>query len=145
MGVGGRKVLLLTHGLSEALVLSARNIPHVDVLPYQEASAYDVLWAEVVIVEEAALSGEPAVPFVRPFVPGAEDRARGEDRAPRQGRKPPRRRKPKAGSPRRRRRRPAAQGEGRQEPRSPRSEEVGQGRRRARPPEPAPKKKKGGK
>ncbi|HEU5218394.1 MAG TPA: hypothetical protein VFU23_07035, partial [Gemmatimonadales bacterium] len=52
------------------LVLSARNIPHVNVLPYQDASAYDVLWADVVIVEEGALSGEPAEPFVRPFVPG---------------------------------------------------------------------------
>ena len=70
MEVGGKKALLLTHGLSQALVLSARNIPHVNVLPYQDASAYDVLWADVVIVEEGALSGEPAEPFVRPFVPG---------------------------------------------------------------------------
>ena len=70
MEVGGKKALLLTHGSSQALVLSARNIPHVNVLPYQDASAYDVLWADVVIVEEDALSGEPAVPFVRPFVPG---------------------------------------------------------------------------
>jgi large subunit ribosomal protein L4 len=70
MEVGGKKALLLTHGLSQALVLSARNIPHVNVLPYQDASAYDVLWADVVIVEEGALSGEAAEPFVRPFVPG---------------------------------------------------------------------------
>jgi large subunit ribosomal protein L4 len=70
MEVGGKKALLLTHGLSQALVLSARNIPHVNVLPYQDASAYDVLWADVVIVEEDALSGEAAEPFVRPFVPG---------------------------------------------------------------------------
>jgi large subunit ribosomal protein L4 len=69
MGVGDQKALLLTHGVSEALVLSARNIPQVDVLPYQEASAYDVLWADVVVVEEAALGEEPAVPFVRSFVP----------------------------------------------------------------------------
>ena len=70
MEVGGKKALLLTHGLSQALVLSARNIPHVNVLPYEDASAYDVLWADVVIVEEGALSGEAAEPFVRPFVPG---------------------------------------------------------------------------
>ena len=69
IGVAGKKALLLTHGVSQALVLSARNLPNVDVLPYQDASAYDVLWAEVIIVEEPALSGEPAVPFVRPFVP----------------------------------------------------------------------------
>ena len=69
MGMADRKVLLLTHGVSEALVLSVRNLPTVDVLPYQDASAYDVLWAEHVVVEQDALGGEPAVPFVRPFVP----------------------------------------------------------------------------
>jgi large subunit ribosomal protein L4 len=70
LAVAERKVLILTHGVSEALVLSARNLPRVDVLPYTDASAYDVLWAEVVLVEAPALAGEPAQPFVRPFVPG---------------------------------------------------------------------------
>ena len=70
LGVADRKVLILTHGVSEALVLSARNLPRVDVLPYADASAYDVLWADVVVVEEPALVSEPPVPFVRPFVPG---------------------------------------------------------------------------
>ena len=69
LGVAERKVLVLTHGVSEALYLSARNLPRVDVLPFTEASAYDVLWAEVVVVEEPALAGEPAVPFVRSFTP----------------------------------------------------------------------------
>lgn len=69
LGVADRKVLVLTHGVSEALYLSARNLPTVDVLPYTEASAYDVLWAQVVVVEEPALAGEPAAPFVRPFTP----------------------------------------------------------------------------
>jgi len=78
MGVAGRKVLVLTHGVSEALVLSARNLPRVDVLPYTEASAYDVLWAEVVLVEEPALAGEPAQPFVRPFVPAPRPEGRPE-------------------------------------------------------------------
>jgi large subunit ribosomal protein L4 len=68
LGVAERKVLVLTHGVSEALVLSARNLPRVDVLPYSDATAYDVLWAEVIVVEEPALTGEPAQPFVRPFV-----------------------------------------------------------------------------
>jgi large subunit ribosomal protein L4 len=70
LGVADQKVLILTHGVSEALVLSARNLPRVDVLPYTEATAYDVLWASVVVVEAPALAGEPAQPFVRPFVPG---------------------------------------------------------------------------
>ncbi|HEY7682998.1 MAG TPA: 50S ribosomal protein L4 [Gemmatimonadales bacterium] len=69
LGVADRKVLVLTHGVSEALHLSARNLPRVDVLPYTDASAYDILWADVVLVEEPALRGEPAQPFVRPFVP----------------------------------------------------------------------------
>ncbi len=70
LGVAERKVLILTHGVSEALYLSARNLPRVDVLPFSDAAAYDILWAEVVVVEEPALAGEPAQPFVRPFVPG---------------------------------------------------------------------------
>jgi large subunit ribosomal protein L4 len=81
LGVAERKVLVLTHGISEALVLSARNLPRVDVLPFTEASAYDVLWAEVVVVEEPALAGEPAQPFVRPFVPQPKPEGRPE-RAP---------------------------------------------------------------
>ncbi|HTS89130.1 MAG TPA: 50S ribosomal protein L4 [Gemmatimonadales bacterium] len=69
LGVADRKVLVLTHGVSEAVLLSARNLPRVDVLPYGDATAYDVLWAEVILVEEPALGNEPAHPFVRPFVP----------------------------------------------------------------------------
>jgi large subunit ribosomal protein L4 len=69
LGLDGRKVLFLTHGVSEALYLSARNLPRVDVLPFAEASAYDVLWCEVVVVEEPALAGEMAEPYVRAFVP----------------------------------------------------------------------------
>ena len=49
---------MLTHGVSQALVLSAAGTSrHVEVLPYHEASAYDVLWADVVVVEEGALTG----------------------------------------------------------------------------------------
>lgn len=69
LGIADRKVLLLTHGVSEALYLSARNLPKVDVLPFAEASAYHVIWAEVIVVEEPALVGEPPVPFVRTFTP----------------------------------------------------------------------------
>jgi len=69
MGVAGRKVLILTHGVSEAVYLSGRNLPRVRVLPYTEASTYDILWSDVVVVEKPALSGEPPVPGVRPMVP----------------------------------------------------------------------------
>jgi len=69
LGVAERKVLVLTHGVSQALYLSARNLPRVDVLPFTDASAYDLIWADVVVVEEPALAGEPAVPLVRSFTP----------------------------------------------------------------------------
>lgn len=83
LGVAERKVLVLTHGVSEAIYLSARNLPRVDVLPYSDASAYDVLWAEVVVVEEPALSGDPAQPYVRPFVPGPKGEGEGRVVTPR--------------------------------------------------------------
>jgi large subunit ribosomal protein L4 len=57
LGLDGRKVLLLTATANEPLYLSGRNIPTVDVMPYPEASAYDILWAEAVVVEEGALTG----------------------------------------------------------------------------------------
>jgi large subunit ribosomal protein L4 len=57
LGLDGQKVLLLTAAANEALYLSGRNLPMVDVMPYPEASAYDILWAEAVVVEEGALTG----------------------------------------------------------------------------------------
>jgi large subunit ribosomal protein L4 len=51
-------VLILTGGRNRELYLSARNIPGVEVRPWGEASAYDVLWSDVVIVEESAFSGD---------------------------------------------------------------------------------------
>src|SRR6266542_3397193 len=57
LGVAGRKVLLLTAGQNDNLYLSGRNIPAVDVMPYPQAAAYDVLWSEAVVVEEGALTG----------------------------------------------------------------------------------------
>lgn len=49
------KVLLLTDGLKEEVYLSARNMPHVEVRPFGEESAYDLLWARVIVVEEPAV------------------------------------------------------------------------------------------
>jgi large subunit ribosomal protein L4 len=57
LGLDGRKVLLLTAAANEAVYLSGRNIPTVEVLPYAEAGAYDVLWSDAVVVEEGALIG----------------------------------------------------------------------------------------
>jgi large subunit ribosomal protein L4 len=92
LGVADQKVLLLTHGVSEALYLSGRNLPRVRVQPYLDATTYDLLWSDMVVVEEPALAGEPAQPYVRPFVPAARP-----ERTPRPARtKPARPAKPKA-------------------------------------------------
>ena len=53
----GRKsenVLLLTAGHKPDVYLSARNLPGVRVLPWGEASAYDILWSDLVLVESSA-------------------------------------------------------------------------------------------
>ena len=60
MGLEGKKVLVLSHGLNPNLVLSGRNIPSVEVMRFADASAYDVIWADSVVVEQGALGvGEP--------------------------------------------------------------------------------------
>jgi large subunit ribosomal protein L4 len=66
----GRKVLILTAGANENVYLSGRNLPTVEVMPYFEASAYDVLWSDAVVVEEGALTG--VMPEPLPEEPEAE-------------------------------------------------------------------------
>jgi len=57
MGVADAKsVLVLTDGAKETVFRSARNLPNVEVLPFAQASAYDVLKARQVVIEQAALS-----------------------------------------------------------------------------------------
>lgn len=55
-GIGreSENVLLLTAGYKPAVYLSARNLPGVRVLPWGEASAYDILWSDLVLVESSA-------------------------------------------------------------------------------------------
>jgi large subunit ribosomal protein L4 len=72
LGLDGRKVLVLTAGVNESLYLSGRNLPTVEVLPYFQASAYDVLWSDAVVVEEGALTG--VMPEPLPDEPEAEER-----------------------------------------------------------------------
>jgi large subunit ribosomal protein L4 len=57
LGLDGRKALVLAAGQNENVYLSGRNLPTVEVMPYAEASAYDVLWSDAVVVEEGALTG----------------------------------------------------------------------------------------
>ena len=58
--VGHQKVLILTDGAKTNVYLSARNIPNVVVQPYTDASTYDILWSDVVLVEGPALGHELA-------------------------------------------------------------------------------------
>lgn len=53
-------VVVLTDGLKREVYLSARNVPGVMVRPWGEASAYDLLWSDLVIVEQTALEAADA-------------------------------------------------------------------------------------
>lgn len=57
MELTGRKVLVLTAEMRPAVYLSGRNLPDVAVMRYVDAAAYDVLWADAVVVEEGAIGG----------------------------------------------------------------------------------------
>ena len=81
LGVAGRKALVLTAGHNPNAYLSGRNLPRVEVMAYPEASAYDILWSDVVVVEEGALTGVMPEPLAE------ETEA---ERAERAGRKPKR-------------------------------------------------------
>lgn len=50
-----QNVLILTDGVKQAVYLSGRNLPKVRVLPFSDASTYDLLWSDVVLVEASAI------------------------------------------------------------------------------------------
>jgi large subunit ribosomal protein L4 len=50
-----KKVLVLTDGAKLNVHLSARNLRNVMVQPYSDASTYDLLWSDVVLVESGAI------------------------------------------------------------------------------------------
>jgi large subunit ribosomal protein L4 len=77
VGAGDKKALVLTNGPKTNVYLSGRNLPNAQVLPYSDATAYHVLWADVVVVERAALGGGEAT---------AEAPAKGEGRGKAEGR-----------------------------------------------------------
>ncbi len=61
LGLGERKVLILTDGTKPNVYLSGRNLQAVQVLPFDEVSAYHILWSDAVLVESSAI-GEPLAP-----------------------------------------------------------------------------------
>ena len=69
------KVLLLTDGAKQNVYLSSRNLSSVVVRPFGEESAYDILWANLLVIEKAALqSAEPSAAQKAAI----ESRSRGE-------------------------------------------------------------------
>jgi len=80
LGIAEAKVLVLTATHRPAVWLSGRNLPKLDVLTYQDASAYDILWAEHVVIEEAAVTGGEAV--ANPTAATAEGKAPKAKKAP---------------------------------------------------------------
>ncbi|MDP3774149.1 MAG: 50S ribosomal protein L4 [Gemmatimonadales bacterium] len=55
MGLGEHQVLVLTSENKPNVVRSARNLQKVDVMRYMDASTYDILHADAVVIEEPAL------------------------------------------------------------------------------------------
>jgi large subunit ribosomal protein L4 len=92
LGLDGDKVLVLTANGDQNVYLSGRNLPTVEVMPYAQASAYDVLWSDAVVVEEGALTG--VMPEPLPDEPETE-----EAPAPRKRAGAPKAAKPKAAKP----------------------------------------------
>lgn len=72
-------VLVLTAETNTHLYLSSRNLQSVRVMRYHDAAAYDVLWAEAIVVEQAALGGTPG--------PASDEEAVAATAAPKRTRK----------------------------------------------------------
>jgi large subunit ribosomal protein L4 len=63
LGVTDKKVLVLTAGAlphAHNVYLSGRNIPEVRVMRFADATAYEILWSDAVVVELPALEGGEA-------------------------------------------------------------------------------------
>ena len=57
LGIADRQVLMLTEGVNQNLMLSARNLANVQVMRYRDVSTYDILRAEALLIEEPAFGG----------------------------------------------------------------------------------------
>jgi len=56
LGIGDKKVLILTDGVNHNVYMSGRNLPRTHVLPYSDVSTYHLLWSDVVLVEGSAFN-----------------------------------------------------------------------------------------
>ena len=89
LGLEGRRVLVLTQSVNPNLLLSARNLRDVDVMRYADASTYDILRADALLIEESALGalepGGDASAIAPPEPPARKPRkakAEAEEAAP---------------------------------------------------------------
>ena len=89
LGIADRRVLMLTEGVNANLILSTRNLQNVDVMRYRDASTYDILRAEALLIEEPAFGAAleqggdaaaiaPPEPAPRPKKAKAEAEAEGK-------------------------------------------------------------------
>jgi large subunit ribosomal protein L4 len=102
LGLAGRKALVLTAGHNPNAYLSGRNLPAVEVMAYPEASAYDILWSDAVVVEEGALTGVMPEPLPEETEAERAERMagkRGEGRRERTAAEAPKKKAPKAKKP----------------------------------------------
>lgn len=99
LGVAGRKALVLTAGHNLNAYLSGRNLPSVEVMAYPEASAYDILWSDVVVVEEGALTGVMPEPLAEETEVEKAERAAKKPRRAAATKPAAKARKPKAEKP----------------------------------------------
>ncbi len=60
LGAKAKKVLVLTANDAQNVYLSGRNIPDVRVMRFADASAYEIMWSETVVVEIGALDDRAA-------------------------------------------------------------------------------------
>lgn len=97
LGLEDKKVLVLTHENKPVVFLSSRNLPSVHVMQYINASAYEILWADALVVEETALSASdverPAISNAR--IKRVEKLAAAPPRTPAPAKKPKSKKKKK--------------------------------------------------
>lgn len=81
LGVAHQNVLILTDGVKPNVYLSGRNLPKVRVLPYSDASTYDLLWSDVVLVEASAI-GQTLAPVAEKAVEKVKVKKAGTPKTP---------------------------------------------------------------
>jgi large subunit ribosomal protein L4 len=55
VGVGGKKVLILTEEVKKDVYLSGRNLPKVNIYPFKDISALEVLDADFLLIEDGVV------------------------------------------------------------------------------------------